>query len=209
MLIFPLNSSDMYDVVLISDRSMNQEIILSISLSDYDTSLLIMNALGQREDGYVADIIIYLYSVYRGREQYKIEFLLQTLLKSLFNPEFSEQELRERFLLNQEALDLLIRHLSDLQSPLLKAEIIKTVGLSENTKYYSLLAAEGELLVALLQKNNGWLDPDSVQELIALLNIIAASGENNFSELCNSIIKFSHNRDVVKLARQVVKGLLE
>ena len=199
----------MYDVVLISDRSMNQEIILSISLSDYDTSLLIMNALGQREDGYVADIIIYLYSVYRGREQYKIEFLLQTLLKSLFNPEFSEQELRERFLLNQEALDLLIRHLSDLQSPLLKAEIIKTVGLSENTKYYSLLAAEGELLVALLQKNNGWLDPDSVQELIALLNIIAASGENNFSELCNSIIKFSHNRDVVKLARQVVKGLLE
>jgi len=205
----PLLPLSIADWVTQSDSSMNSQIIDIIFSDDYETALSIMQALAERPDSYVEDIILAIFSTYTGIEFYKHENLLEVLLSALFDPQQDHSLLKTRYDQNKTALHQLIVNLPNIGSPGFKQQIIRLIPLAGEDSYHTVLAQEAKYIISLLKKNNGYVEKAVDQELIALLQVMSELKKPEFAELCITIACLSSNRDIVKLARKVAAGLLE
>jgi hypothetical protein len=197
----PLLALSLPEWIILSDRSMNGEIVEMIKSTDYETALSIAEALGTRQDPYLADIIMAIFNTHHGKDSAKYEYLLEVMLHSLFNLKLSDGELKNRYELNKGALNQLITNMPYVESPDLKKELIQIIPL--------ILACEMEALISILKKEKGYLEKSQDQELLTLLWAMQRLALPDFIDLCNTVACLSSNKDVVKLARQAAGHLLK
>jgi hypothetical protein len=206
-LLSPIQPFDCSNMIKQSNRTRN-EYFLKIFLSqDLTDQICIARALGQRADSYIEEFIFGIIGEMNGRDIDRLEYLLRVLLDSVFNTGYDEEELGARVLINFRGITYLISILHTFHDPMLKCQIMKIIPYVHNSAYISSCMTEGEYLVSILKKTGGKPGSQVNGEILCLLDIMRTIGDEDYFFLCQSIIQLSHNRDVVKKAREIMNLL--
>jgi hypothetical protein len=204
LFITPAGALDCSQIVINSDRT-NDPFLLHILFSrNLTDQVCILKYLGQRNDPYVEEYIFGIMSHMDPVKKDRYEYLLRVLLFSVFHPDFDENELATRVLLNKRGIDFLISQIHTFYDPVLKCQIIWIIPYVHDQSSFSFCMTEGESLLSLLKKTKGMPDAVVNEEIICLLDTIQQIGNHDYLFLCQSFIELSRNKRVVDAARHTI-----
>jgi hypothetical protein len=190
-----------------TDRRQDALILESLDPAALASSLELLGALGRRRDLYVADILLGLNERIAGREGYTWELLLRTALCSVFPPSLPQWELRDRVALNRTGIDALVEALPHYGTAL-SADVLRLVAVGGPEPYQSALMAEGERLLALLERQRGALEGQQAALVLAYLHALDRAASPVFCDLALRIRERSRHPEVAATARAVARRLL-
>lgn len=204
----PVYSLDCRQLILNSDRSSDAFFLKILLSQDLTDQICILKNLGQRPDPYVEEYIFGIMSRMESRKKDRYEYLLRILLFSVFNPDFDEDELAARIVINKKGIEYLITQMHIFHDPMLKCQIIWIIPYVHDLSSFAFCMTEGEYLLSILKQTKGM--PDSIinEEIICLLETIQQIGNHDYLFLCESFIELSRNKKVVDAARGTIKILL-
>lgn len=77
----------------------------------------------------------------------------------------------------------------------------------EGVDTLSLLMAEGDRLLTMLEDQEGYFRVDQLREALAFFDAVERTGDWSFSELCVSMAERSRQRVVVRKSREIVEAM--
>lgn len=209
MICFRFFSLDCRYIVIYSDRSRNGFLLNLFLGEDLTDQICIVTNLGRRSDPFVEEFIISITDHMTPLKRDKYEYLLRVLLFSVFHPDFDEDELRARILVNKKGVEYLVRQLHVFQDPMLKCQILWMIPHLHDPAFFSVCMTEGDHLLSILKQTSGMPGCLINQEIICLLEIVEQIGNKDYLPLCQSFIQFSRNKQVIEESRQLSKVLLQ
>ncbi|MBN2533808.1 MAG: hypothetical protein JXB88_13010 [Spirochaetales bacterium] len=192
-----------------SDRSDDPFLLKLLFSQDLTDQICIVKYLGQRADPYVEE---YIFGIMSYMDQYKknrYEYLLRVLLFSVFHPDFEQDELAARILINKKAIEYLVSRIHVFHDPLLKCQIMWMILHIHDLSSFAFCMTEGNYLLSILKQTNGMPDIRINEEIICLLDTIKQIGNDDYLFLCQSFVKLSRNKLVVDTARETITILLQ
>jgi hypothetical protein len=186
-----------------SDRADNPVIISLIQEYDLNTVLIVLQAVGEREDPYAADILDAVASGHVTKLTYQREYLLRILLESLFNSALPAGTISLRVEANRESLDSLVRAFNGLTDPQLKSVLVKTIELLGGSGYVPVVAGALSDSIQEMENNGGNLSPMRVELLLSLLSYVSRHPSSDFLGICTLVARLSRDARVVERARSI------
>ena len=214
----PLDScGELADFISHTNRQDNPLLISLIQTNTLDTSLCVLKALANRTDFYVEDILLSLLISSHPDSGYKQEYLLRVILTAVFPSTLSQNQMQQRTLLNNRAIQNLINQLTIFTDPMLRRQILNLVPFVQTPTAITALVNEGNLIISNLHSQQGNVSAPMRSEILSFFDA-ALLLKNSLRELlcCEllqeqivSISEFAGDREVVDSARRVVKNLKE
>jgi hypothetical protein len=193
-----------------ASTSVDDELILGIlQNADFETSLQICEALGERKDPHAADILSWLLAGFSEGGQYKTEYLIRIAMKSLFDPTIGDQALRDRLDANASVLADMVKGIDDFHDPQLEGIIVQLLPHLGGMNQLSALMKVGTGVIGHLQQAGGALLPPDTGLAIDFLAAVQAIGDADFLEPCLTIARLSRDEMVSQRARQVAHLLTD
>jgi len=185
-------------------RIANPVLLDLILTSDMDTAFRTLDALSGRDDLYMEDIIEGLFYQHSARP--RGELYLEVLLDAVIRKN-SRRVVDLWLLTNSRAFELLARSLPGLTNARLRTYIITLLPRVEGVDTLSLLMAEGDRLLTMLEDQEGYFRVDQLREALAFFDAVERTGDWSFSELCVSMAERSRQRVVVRKSREIVEAM--
>jgi hypothetical protein len=189
-----------------SDRRDNTLIAEIIENGDLSAAIESARALGSRPDFRVQEIILAVGESFSSRA-WEGELILRVILASVFPPELERGELERRLLLNREAMDFLVAHLS-VYTTELKTEIVRLMAGLPLPEYQGALMEQGRGLTELLERQEGRLQAEQARLALTFLDTIEDMGRPEFGQLALSILERTRHPEVADRARATARSLL-
>ncbi len=186
-----------------SDRADNPVIISLVQEYDLQTALIVLQAVGKREDPYAADILDALAAGHVTKLIYQKEYLLRVLLESIFDSALPIPTLSSRAEANRESLDSLVRGLNGLTDPQLKSVLVKVIELLDGSEYTPAVAGAFSDSIQQMKDNGGNLSPMRVELLLSLLSYVSRHPSSDFLGMCTMVARLSRDARVVEKARSI------
>ncbi len=186
-----------------SGRADNPEIISLVQEYDLQTALIVLQAVGEREDPYAADILDAVAAGHVTKLIYQREYLLRILLESLFDSALPVRTLSSRVEANRESLDSLVRGLNGLTDPQLKSVLVKVLELLGGSGYAPVVAGALSDSIQRMEDYGGNLSPMHVELLLSLLSYVSRHPSSDFLGICTVVARLSRDVRVVERARSI------
>jgi hypothetical protein len=201
-----LYSFSIYDMVLVSTATDNKNIIGLFFDQDFEDQVLIVKALGRRNELFFQDIAFEIRQRYSQRMAFKYEHLVRILADSLLeNPDPGPA--LERIKANPEFFDTLFMRLGDLADPGCKSRIIALMDYELKPEYSPVLAGEADRILVKVREDE--LSAEHfLPEILALMDFADKHGDREFLYFGSEIIKRVKNRDAYHRIRKIMDKLL-
>ncbi len=184
-----------------SGSTANPVILSMMRSADLGDRLVIAQALGERADPYVGDILEAFASGPGGPGRYQDELVLRVLLSSLLSLELSADARRARIEANRQALDRMVNAMDSFQDPQLQSLLVDAADSLGDTMFHPILAARARVLLDAMTRLQGRLSPQEGAFLLRLLRFFGDHPTMDFLPLCTAAARLSREKTLVDAAR--------
>jgi hypothetical protein len=187
-----------------SRRGDNPLIISIIRSESAASTLRIVEALGQRSDPYMEDIIDMLLNQHSDSSLY--EYYLECLLRSILSVRKEQASLWVRT--NPKSFDAMANRLDSISNAFLKAHIISLLVFDSSPDRGRILLTAMTDILNEMRDGPGVLNPGRTKELLAIFSTVEQIGKSEFLGILADLIKHSRQARIVKRGREVVEQIL-
>jgi hypothetical protein len=202
-----LHSDEYYSIITELDPVFAQQIIRLFINQDMAEGIMTMKEIGDSVDPKITDIIDILIFNFGIQDKPKTELLLRVLLESVFSSSKSEMEFLKLLSLNRPGIELLMKRIDTIDSPLLRSKIISLIPYYQNPDYFSVIIKEGYRLTGLLKKGV-MQNTEMNQEIIQIIESLDAIDSKDASGLYLDIMENTREKVIFDKAKTSLKKSL-
>ncbi len=199
--------SDWATFVQASNRADDSLIISLLQDSDFETSSQICDSVGLRKDPYAADILSWLLAGFSKTGEYKTEYLLRRVMRSLFDQTLGDAVLRDRLDANASVLADMVKGIGGFGDPQLKGTIVLLLPRLGGADSLPVLMDIGKGIIGKLEQTGGNLSLPDTGLALDFLVVVQAIGSPDFLDPCLAIARLSRDQDLVQKARLLSRKL--
>ena len=180
-----------------SDRGSNGVIAELIISGDFGTAIQASGALAEREDRFVADIVIEVLEYITARNAYRFEYILRTILLAMSGAEE----------MNVDAIRSLAETADSFEDPVLRGDILNLIAESGEQELGSAVLRAGKRIITNLSERNGTVTGEEAYEIDAYFRCGRLFPSAAFKAQAAAVVSLARDRRVVATGRSFLKEL--
>ena len=183
------------DFVRSSDRRSNDIIAELIVSGDFGTASETSKVLVEREDQFVADIVIEVLENITARNAYILEYMLRLILMSVSGAP----------VLNIDAIRALAEAADSFEDPVLRGDILVLIAGSGERELESAVLQAGKRIVTSLNNGNGTVTGEEAYEIDAYFRCGRVFPSAAFKAQAAAVVSLARDRRVIAIGRSILK----